>query len=120
MLESVKSVYEQVVYDSDVEYQFARQFEASGQVKVYAKLPDWFTIPTPLGNYNPDWAVLVELDGREKLYFVVESKGSMSAEAIRPIEQDKIDCGKKHFEALDTGVGFTKADTFENFMRAIE
>lgn len=119
MLESVKSVYEQVVYDSDVEYQFARQFEASGQVKVYAKLPDWFTIPTPLGNYNPDWAVLVELDGQEKLYFVVESKGSMFADAIRPTEQAKIDCGKKHFEALDTGIEFTKADTFDNFMSQV-
>ena len=116
MLESVKSVYEQVVYDSDVEYQFARQFEASGQVKVYAKLPDWFTISTPLGNYNPDWAVLVETDGQEKLYFVVESKGSMFADAIRPTEQAKIDCGKKHFEALGTGVEFKKADTFDNFM----
>ena len=116
MLEGVKSVYEQVVYDSDVEYQFARQFEASGQVKVYAKLPDWFTISTPLGNYTPDWAVLVELDGQEKLYFVVESKGSMFPGAIRPTEQAKIDCGKKHFKALDTGVEFTKADTFENFM----
>jgi type III restriction enzyme len=119
MLESVKSVYEQVVYDSDVEYQFARQFEASKQVKVYAKLPDWFTISTPLGNYNPDWAVLVELDGHEKLYFVVESKGSMFAEDIRPSEQAKIDCGKKHFEALDTGVEFTKADTFNNFMSQV-
>jgi len=119
MLESVKSVYEQVVYDSDVEYQFARQFEASGQVKVYAKLPDWFTIPTPLGNYNPDWAVLVELDGQEKLYFVVESKGSIFADAIRPTEQAKIDCGKKHFEALGTGIEFTKADTFHNFMSQV-
>ncbi|MGC8553390.1 MAG: type III restriction-modification system endonuclease [Phycisphaerae bacterium] len=116
MLESAKSIYEQVVYDSDVEYQFARRFEASSQVKVYAKLPDWFTISTPLGNYNPDWAVLVELDGHEKLYFVVESKGSMLAEAIRPAEQAKIECGKKHFAALNTGVQFTKADTFENFM----
>ena len=119
MLESVKSVYEQVIYDSDVEYQFARKFEDSKQVKVYAKLPDWFTILTPLGTYNPDWAVLVELDGQEKLYFVVESKGSMFAEAIRPTEQAKIDCGKKHFEALDTGVEFTKTDTFDSFMSQV-
>ena len=116
MFESVKSVYEQVVYDSNVEHQFAQKLEDSKQVKVYAKLPDWFTISTPLGNYNPDWAVLVELDGQEKLYFVVESKGSMFADAIRPTEQAKIDCGKKHFEALGTGVEFKKADTFDNFM----
>ncbi|NNM84945.1 MAG: DEAD/DEAH box helicase family protein [Phycisphaerales bacterium] len=116
MIKSDKSVYEQVVYGPDVEHKFAREFEDSKQVKLYAKLPDWFKIPTPLGNYNPDWAVVVELDGQEKLYFVVESKGSIFADAIRPTEQAKIDCGKKHFEALDTGVEFTKADTFDNFM----
>jgi len=63
--------------------------------------------------------VLVELDGQEKLYFVVESKGSMFADAIRPTEQAKIDCGKKHFEALGTGIEFTKADTFDNFMSQV-
>ena len=116
MIASAKSIYEQVVYDSDVEHQFARQFELSSQVKIYAKLPSWFEVATPLGAYRPDWAVLVEMDGQERLYFVVESKGSMFAEAIRAIEQGKINCGKKHFDALESGVKFTKADTFNNFM----
>ena len=65
MLESQKSVYGYVVYDSDVEAEFAKSFELSDDVKVYAKLPDWFKIDTPLGSYNPDWAVLVEMDGQE-------------------------------------------------------
>ena len=60
MLKSEKSVYDHVVYDSDVEHDFAEAFEKSEEVKVYAKLPDWFKIDTPLGTYNPDWAVLVE------------------------------------------------------------
>ncbi|MCP4762635.1 MAG: DEAD/DEAH box helicase family protein, partial [archaeon] len=73
MLESQKSVYQHVIYDSDVEAEFAKSFEQSEDVKVYAKLPAWFKIDTPLGSYNPDWAVLIERDGKEKLYFVVET-----------------------------------------------
>ena len=67
MLETQKSVYDHVVYDSDIEETFAREFEKSNDIKLYAKLPDWFKIDTPLGSYNPDWAVLVEQDGKEKL-----------------------------------------------------
>ena len=119
MIQSAKSIYEQVVYDSEVEHEFARQFELSSQVKVYAKLPSWFPIATPLGEYHPDWAVLVEMDGQERLYFVVESKGSIFTDAIRPTEQAKIDCGKKHFAALNSGVQFTKADNFQSFMESV-
>jgi hypothetical protein len=67
MLDVNKSVYEQVVYDSDTEAAFADQLEKNTAIKVYAKLPGWFTVPTPLGSYNPDWAVLVEKDGEERL-----------------------------------------------------
>lgn len=116
MLESKKSVYEYVVYDSDVEAEFARSFEHSEDIKVYAKLPGWFKINTPLGSYNPDWAVLVNLDNQEKLYFVVETKGSLLFDMLRPAEQAKIDCGQKHFNALGEKVGFAVADRFETFM----
>jgi type III restriction enzyme len=115
MLESKKSVFDHVVYDSDVEEEFARSFELSEEVKVYAKLPGWFKIDTPLGSYNPDWAVLVEMDGQERLYFVVESKGSLFTDALRPTEQAKIDCGREHFKALGTDVGFTVANSYETF-----
>lgn len=116
MLEAQKSVYDHVVYDSDVEAEFARSFEQSKDVKVYAKLPSWFKIETPLGNYNPDWAVLIDHDGGEKLYFVVETKGSILGEMLRPIEKSKIDCGRAHFKALGETVDFTVADSFETFM----
>ncbi|MCP4553617.1 MAG: hypothetical protein GY834_16595, partial [Bacteroidetes bacterium] len=90
--------------------------EQSEDVKVYAKLPAWFKIDTPLGSYNPDWAVLIERDGKEKLYFVVETKGTRFVDMLRPSEQAKIDCGRKHFKALDVNVGFTVADKFDSFM----
>ena len=121
MLEAKKSVYAYVVYDSDIEYQFAEAFEKSNDVKLYTKLPKkWFVINTPLGNYNPDWAVLIERDGKEKLYFVVESKGSIFTDELRPIEKGKIDCGKEHFEALNTNVNFKVANDFETLSNIIE
>jgi type III restriction enzyme len=101
MLASEKSVYEQVVYDSSgVERTFAEDLEKNEAVKVYAKLPGWFKVPTPLGSYNPDWAVLVDKDGAERLYFVVETKGSLFTEDLRDKESAKIECGKVHFESL--------------------
>ncbi len=115
MLETQKSVYDHVVYDSDIEETFAREFERSNDIKLYAKLPDWFKIDTPLGSYNPDWAVLVEQDGKEKLYFVVETKSSLFSDALRPKEQAKIDCGTAHFVALGQKAKFVKANDYSSF-----
>jgi type III restriction enzyme len=104
MLPATKAVYEYVVYDSGgVEKGFAEDLEKNDAVKVYAKLPGWFRVPTPLGTYNPDWAILVEVDGMEKLYFVVETKSSLFDEDLRDKESAKIKCGKAHFEALSVG-----------------
>lgn len=101
MMEATKSVYEHVVYDSGgVEYGFAQDLEKNEAVKLYTKLPSWFKIQTPLGSYNPDWAVLVELDGTEKLFLVVETKASLFAEDLRDNEHAKIQCGKAHFKAI--------------------
>ena len=104
MLAVQKSVHEYVVYDSAVEQTFAHDLELNEAVKIYAKLPGWFTVPTPLGTYNPDWAVLVEEDGKERLYFVVETKSPQAAllqeDALRGSEYAKILCGKAHFAAL--------------------
>ncbi len=116
MLKAEKSVYEQVIYDSDVEAEFAAAFEKSNDVKVYAKLPSWFKVDTPLGSYNPDWAVLVQCDGKDKLYFVVETKGSPFSDALRPTEKGKIDCGKEHFRAIGQDVHFKVANKFDAFM----
>lgn len=98
---STKSPFEQVVYDSaGVERSFARFLEASEAVRFYVKLPGWFKIPTPLGTYNPDWAVLVEREGREKLLFVIETKGTLDPALLRGKEVGKIHCGRRHFEAV--------------------
>ena len=103
LIASRKSVYEEVVYDSDTEAAFADQMEKNMAIKVYAKLPGWFTIPTPLGSYNPDWAVLVQKDGSERIYFVVETKSGLFTDDLRDKERAKIECGKAHFQAIRNG-----------------
>lgn len=119
MIKSSKSPYEYVIYDSENEAGFAQKFENNNSVKLYAKLPDWFKISTPLGSYNPDWAVLIEKDGEQKLYFVLESKANILNEALRPTESAKIECGHKHFEALGNEVEFKEVDSFEEFVESV-
>lgn len=115
-----KAVYEQVVFDSGIEHDFAQELENHQEVKAYVKLPGWFTIATPLGSYNPDWAVLTELDGEERLYLVIETKGSTDAGDLRDAERDKITCGEKHFEAIAVAspqVRYQVATTFADILR---
>ena len=119
MIASKKSAYHYVVYDSENEKDFAERFEANNAVKLYAKLPGWFKISTPLGSYNPDWAILIEQDGEKKLYFVLETKGNTSEEALRPTESAKIKCGRKHFAALGGQVTFDTADHFDDFIEKV-
>ena len=94
-----KSVYEYVVYDSDVEREFARQLDLREDIKLFVKLPGWFQIDTPVGKYNPDWAVVKE--GDQTLYLVRETKSTRDFLQLRNSEADKVRCGQKHFEALD-------------------
>ena len=110
-------IYEYTVYDSDIEREFAEKLDANEDVKVFAKLPDWFKIPTPLGNYNPDWAILVEKDGQDRLYFVVETKGTDLFGELPPPQQAKIKCGKAHFAALqEDGIKFVApVATYDRF-----
>jgi type III restriction enzyme len=103
LMHTAKSIYEHVVYDSTIERDFAEAMEKDDAIKLYAKLPGWFKVPTPLGSYNPDWAVLVEHDNAERLYFVVETKSSLFTDDLRGKESAKIACGKAHFQALATG-----------------
>ena len=100
MIDVNKSVHEQVSYQSGIERTFAEQLEMNEAIKVYAKLPGWFRVPTPLGPYNPDWAVLVEKDGDERFYFVVETKSGLFTDDLRDKEEAKIECGRAHFKAL--------------------
>ena len=100
MIDANRSVHEQVIYQSDTERSFAEQLEMNESIKVYAKLPGWFRVPTPLGPYNPDWAVLVDREGTERLYFVVETKSSLFTDDLRDKESAKIRCGEAHFSEL--------------------
>ena len=97
-----KSVYEYVQYDSEVEREFAKRLDEREDIKLFVKLPGWFVIDTPVGAYNPDWAILKH-DG-QALYLVKETKGTKDFLKLRTAEADKVRCGQKHFEAI--GVPF--------------
>lgn len=127
MVTAKKSVYDYIICDSDVEFEFAEKLEQASEVKLYAKLPAWFKIDTPLGSYNPDWAVLIDKDDGlgDHLYFVVETKSSIFSDDLRASEQAKINCGLAHFEALSKDqqgnamsnpAKFIKADKFDTFV----
>ncbi|MDF0728904.1 DEAD/DEAH box helicase family protein [Cytobacillus sp. S13-E01] len=105
-VKSEKSPFDHVLYDSDIEESFAKRFENDENVNVYVKLPSWFKIETPVGNYNPDWAAVINKDGVERLYFVLETKGTDVEEFLRPEEQAKIQFARKHFEAINADVVF--------------
>lgn len=99
------SVYDYVVYDSaTVEKPFALALDNDPDVKMFFKIPERFKIETPIGTYNPDWAVYLTRNGEEKLYFILETKGTTNLFNLRTPEQLKIHCGKKHFDALENGV----------------
>jgi type III restriction enzyme len=101
------SVYDHVIYDSDtVELPFAKALDEDDDVKMFFKIPSKFKIETPIGTYNPDWAVYMEKDGVEKLYFVIETKGTIRLDGLRGDEKGKFKCGQKHFAALDNEVVF--------------
>ncbi len=123
MMESNSNKYPftHVVYDSENEANFAEKFENNKKVLKYVKLPSKFKIPTPLGPYNPDWAVLIDKNGERKLYFVLETKRENLQIAIdddlRQNEQDKIFCGEKHFEALGTEAQFKAVTNFDKFIQ---
>ena len=97
------SVYEYVTYDSEVERQFAADLDAREDIKLFMKLPRWFIVDTPVGTYNPDWAVVKH--DTSTVYLVRETKGTTDFEKLRTSEADRVRCGRKHFEAL--GVPFS-------------
>jgi type III restriction enzyme len=95
-----KSVYDLVPCDSEVEKQFVKDLESRADVKVYVKLPYWFTVPTPVGEYEPDWAIVMQdpdKDSQPVLYLVTETKGTTNLDDLRPDEKRKILCGAAHF-----------------------
>ncbi|MCL5272732.1 MAG: type III restriction endonuclease, partial [Gammaproteobacteria bacterium] len=100
-----RTPYDYIPLDSGVEREIAQKLDADQNVKFFCKLPRWFVVPTPLGDYNPDWAVVMQND--EKLYLVRETKSTHDRDGRREIENRKIDCGQAHFNAL--GVNFKVA-----------
>ena len=110
------------IYQSETEHSFADDLEKNEAIKVYAKLPGWFRIPTPLGPYNPDWAVLVQTDAGERVYFVVETKSSLFTDELRDREGAKIACGKAHFSALaidENPARYETARTVEDLLAGV-
>jgi len=96
-------VHDYVVTDSDVEKRFVEELDTSSEVVVYAKLPRGFLIPTPVGDYNPDWAISFKEGSVKHIYFVAETKGSMSTMKLREIERTKIECARKFFAEISEG-----------------
>jgi type III restriction enzyme len=110
------SVYDYIVYDSTtVERPFAAALDNDPEVKMFFKIPSKFKIETPIGTYNPDWAVYMERNGEKKMYFVLETKGTLRLDDLRTPERQKIHCGKRHFEAVDTGVELRTAVSWDEF-----
>ncbi|MDO9534009.1 MAG: DEAD/DEAH box helicase family protein [Bacillota bacterium] len=100
-----RTPYDYILFESEVEREIAEKLDHDQNVKFFCKLPRWFVVPTPLGNYNPDWAVVTKQE--EKLYLVRETKSTHDRDGRRAAENIKVDCGKAHFEAL--GVNFKVA-----------
>jgi type III restriction enzyme len=119
ILEVKKHVYDYLKYDADGERDFAKEME-SGEISVYAKLPNDFKIPTPVGNYNPDWAIVFDQSDFKYIYFIAETKGSMDSLQLRGAEELKIKYAKKHFEALGhTDVKYDVIKTYSDMRNKV-
>lgn len=100
MLEVKKSIYDAIEYDSGYEERFAKDLDTLDDIKLFVKLPSWFKVETPIGTYNPDWAIVKRPDAEEKLYLVSETKSDLDSDKRRKEENVKIRCGEAHFGAL--------------------
>ena len=114
-----KHIYDYLITDSKNEAKFASDLE-KGEVTVYAKLPSGFKIPTPLGNYNPDWAIVFDNKDFKYIYFIAETKGSMQSAELREVESAKIECARKHFKAIcSDSVKYDIVDSYESLIDLI-
>ena len=113
-----KSLYDAVECDSQTERVFAEALDAAGDVELYTKLPREFCIDTPLGKYNPDWAIVLKgKDDVKHVYLIAETKGTVSPLQLRPIEQIKTICAKRHFQAVSGGiVNYHVVDSFPELL----
>ena len=114
-----KHIYDFLVTDSKNEMNFAQKLE-TGEVTVYAKLPNGFKIPTPVGYYNPDWAIVFDNKTYKYIYFIAETKGSMNSMELREVEKSKIECARKHFECLsNSDIKYDVVDSYESLINIL-
>lgn len=120
-----RHIYDYVLTDSNIERQFVKELDTSGDVVVYAKLPRGFLIPTPVGDYNPDWAISFKEGAVKHVYFVAETKGSMSSMELREIEKTKIKCARRFFDEMNQKfsqeqVKYDVVDSFGKLMELVK
>ncbi|MFU8790055.1 MAG: type III restriction-modification system endonuclease [Methylobacter sp.] len=117
-----RHIYDYIITDSKNERDFVTELDTSEEVVVYAKLPKGFFIPTPVGNYNPDWAIAFKQGSVKHVYFIAETKGSMSSMQLRAIEHSKIECARKFFEQLNHKINGDKVkyDVVDSYGKLME
>lgn len=119
-MKAKKHLYDHIVYDSSNERDFATDLDTNTYVAVYVKLPDGFYISTPVGHYNPDWAIAFYEGKVKHIYFVAETKGSMSSMQLRLIEESKIHCAREHFKAISNGnVVYDVVDSYKSLWEKV-
>lgn len=115
-----KHLFDNIVYDSTIEKEFAENLDINVDVAVYVKLPNSFYISTPVGKYNPDWAIAFYEGKVKHIYFVAETKGSMESMQLRKIEKSKIHCAKEHFKAISNGnVVYDVVDNYNSLLNKV-
>lgn len=115
-----KHLYDHIVYDSNNERDFATDLDTNVDVAVYVKLPNSFYISTPVGHYNPDWAIAFYEGKIKHIYFVAETKGSMNSMQLRLIEESKIHCAREHFKAISNGnVVYDVVDSYKSLLEKV-
>ena len=119
-MKTKKHLYDHIVYDSSNERDFATDLDTNTDVAVYVKLPDGFYISTPVGHYNPDWAIAFYEGKVKHIYFVAETKGSMNSMQLRMIEESKIHCAREHFKAISSGnVVYDVVDSYKSLLEKV-
>ena len=119
-MKAKKHLYDHIVYDSTGERDFAAELDTNTNVAVYVKLPDGFYIATPVGHYNPDWAIAFYEGSVKHIYFVAETKGSIRSMQLRLIEQSKIHCAREHFKAISgDGVVYDVVDSYRTLLEKV-
>lgn len=120
VVKTKKHLYDHVLYDSANEKNFAQELDTNKDVAVYVKLPNGFYISTPVGKYNPDWAIAFYEGSVKHIYFVAETKGSLSSLQLKDIEKAKIHCAKEHFKAISNGsVVYDVVDGYDELMNLL-